>query len=170
MPECYFYSRFSKFLDKIQEIGLQNIRYDFVVITQIWIHLSTTFISDACHNKECPFLHIDPESKIRDCPWYDRGFCRHGPSCRHRHVRRELCMNYLAGFCPDGPECPNGHPRFEIPVSISKNCVQSFGTKFLFYWYNQLYITLYFSINRYHQTQMPEVARKLWLLVIIAVT
>ena len=72
---------------------------------------------DACHNKECPFLHIDPESKIRDCPWYDRGFCRHGPSCRHRHVRRELCMNYLAGFCPDGPECPNGHPRFEIPVS-----------------------------------------------------
>lgn len=28
---------------------------------------------NACHNKECPFLHIDPESKIKDCPWYDRG-------------------------------------------------------------------------------------------------
>lgn len=24
---------------------------------------------NACHNKECPFLHIDPESKIKDCPW-----------------------------------------------------------------------------------------------------
>lgn len=31
-----------------------------------------------CSNKECPFLHIDPESKIKDCPWYDRGFCKHG--------------------------------------------------------------------------------------------
>jgi len=31
-----------------------------------------------CGNKECPFLHIDPEKKIKVCPWYDRGFCRHG--------------------------------------------------------------------------------------------
>jgi cleavage and polyadenylation specificity factor subunit 4 len=70
---------------------------------------------NACHNKECPFLHIDPESKIKDCPWYDRGFCRHGPGCRHRHVRRVLCNNYLAGFCPDGIDCKFMHPRFELP-------------------------------------------------------
>lgn len=70
---------------------------------------------NACHNKECPFLHIDPESKIKDCPWYDRGFCRHGPNCRHRHVRRVLCMNYLAGICPQGPDCKFMHPRFELP-------------------------------------------------------
>lgn len=70
---------------------------------------------NACHNKECPFLHIDPESKIKDCPWYDRGFCRHGPHCRHRHVRRVLCTNYLAGFCPDGILCKYMHPRFELP-------------------------------------------------------
>ena len=55
-----------------------------------------------CLNKECPFQHIDPAAKIKDCPWYDRGFCRHGPSCRHRHTRRVLCINYLVGFCPDG--------------------------------------------------------------------
>ncbi|XP_073462567.1 putative cleavage and polyadenylation specificity factor subunit 4-like protein [Aquarana catesbeiana] len=30
-----------------------------------------------CSNKDCPFLHIDPASKIKDCPWYDRGFCKH---------------------------------------------------------------------------------------------
>ena len=66
---------------------------------------------NACHNKECPFLHIDPEAKVRDCPWYDRGFCRHGPNCRHRHVRRVLCINYLAGFCPVGDKCPDAHPR-----------------------------------------------------------
>ena len=71
---------------------------------------------NACHNKECPFLHIDPEAKIRDCPWYDRGFCRHGPNCRHRHVRRVLCINYLAGFCPAGSNCPDAHPRFELPA------------------------------------------------------
>ena len=49
----------------------------------------------ACHNKECPFLHIDPETKIKDCPWYDRGFCRHGPTCRHRHVRRMIDFVFL---------------------------------------------------------------------------
>nr|KAF6354623.1 cleavage and polyadenylation specific factor 4 [Myotis myotis] len=58
-----------------------------------------------CSNKECPFLHIDPESKIKDCPWYDRGFCKHGPLCRHRHTRRVTCVNYLVGFCPEGPSC-----------------------------------------------------------------
>lgn len=76
---------------------------------------------NACHNKECPFLHIDPESKIKDCPWYDRGFCRHGPHCRHRHVRRVLCTNYLAGFCPDGPDCKYMHPRFELPAPPDQN-------------------------------------------------
>ena len=35
-------------------------------------------LAGECSNKECPFLHIDPESKIKDCPWYDRGFCKHG--------------------------------------------------------------------------------------------
>lgn len=70
----------------------------------------------ACSNKECPFLHIDPESKIKDCPWYDRGFCRHGPSCRHRHTRRVLCINYLCGFCPEGPNCKFVHPRFDLPL------------------------------------------------------
>ncbi len=90
------------------------IYYDDVthVLFEYTVHLT---IPDACHNKECPFLHIDPESKIKDCPWYDRGFCRHGPSCRHRHVRRVLCLNYLSGFCPAGSECADAHPRFELP-------------------------------------------------------
>lgn len=76
---------------------------------------------NTCHKKECTFLHIDPESKIKDCPWYDRGFCRHGPNCRHRHVRRVLCKNYLAGFCPDGKSCKHMHPRFELPPAADIN-------------------------------------------------
>lgn len=66
---------------------------------------------NACTNKECTFLHIDPSSKKKDCPWYDRGFCRHGPNCRHKHTKRVMCPNYLVGFCPLGPDCRHVHPK-----------------------------------------------------------
>ncbi|CAG8465779.1 11529_t:CDS:2 [Paraglomus brasilianum] len=68
-----------------------------------------------CSNEDCMYLHIDPESKIKECAWYARGFCKHGPNCRHKHVRKVLCQAYLSGFCPKGPECPNGHPKYELP-------------------------------------------------------
>lgn len=67
-----------------------------------------------CSNEECPYRHVDPEKKRNECPYYARGFCRHGPKCRHRHVRKVACPNYLAGFCKDGPDCVFGHARFEI--------------------------------------------------------
>lgn len=71
---------------------------------------------NACSNKECPFRHIDPETKIKDCPWYDRGFCRHGPACKARHRRRALCPYFLNGFCPTGKKlCKLSHPSFDIP-------------------------------------------------------
>ncbi|KAF8564858.1 hypothetical protein P879_08612 [Paragonimus westermani] len=63
-----------------------------------------------CMNKECPFLHIDPASKVQDCPWYDRGFCRNGPMCRNRHVRRVACKNYINGLCLLGKSCKYAHP------------------------------------------------------------
>lgn len=69
-----------------------------------------------CNNKECPFLHIDPDQKMKDCPWYDRGFCRHGPNCKNRHVRRLICQCYLSGFCLDGPKCKYMHPKYDLPV------------------------------------------------------
>lgn len=72
-----------------------------------------------CSNKECPFLHIDPETKIKDCPWYDRGFCRHGPNCRNRHVRRIACTNYLCGFCSEGKNCKFVHLRFDLPSTTA---------------------------------------------------
>ncbi|XP_017919520.1 PREDICTED: LOW QUALITY PROTEIN: putative cleavage and polyadenylation specificity factor subunit 4-like protein [Capra hircus] len=34
------------------------------------------FKSGDC-NKERPFLHVKPAFKTQDCPWYDRGFCKH---------------------------------------------------------------------------------------------
>ncbi|NXS85570.1 CPSF4 factor, partial [Erpornis zantholeuca] len=56
-----------------------------------------------CSNKDCPFLHADVTTV--GCPWYDRGFCRHGPRCKYKHTRRVMCANYLVGFCPEGPKC-----------------------------------------------------------------
>uniref|UniRef100_A0A6V3S1L4 Cleavage and polyadenylation specificity factor subunit 4 n=1 Tax=Lotharella globosa TaxID=91324 RepID=A0A6V3S1L4_9EUKA len=70
-----------------------------------------------CTNKDCTFLHQRPEDRQKDCPWYDRGFCQHGPKCRNRHRRRAACPDYLAGFCIKGPTCGYGHPKFFMPTS-----------------------------------------------------
>jgi len=69
-----------------------------------------------CSNPECMYLHINPEDKMKECPWYARGFCKHGNRCRHKHVKRIACANYILGFCPDGPSCKFGHPKFELPA------------------------------------------------------
>ncbi|KAI5160501.1 cleavage and polyadenylation specificity factor subunit 4 [Nematocida ausubeli] len=66
-----------------------------------------------CSNQDCLFLHIDPNSKSKECIWYTRGFCRHGNSCRNKHYKKRMCFNYEAGFCPLGKKCPYGHPKFE---------------------------------------------------------
>ncbi|XP_062362180.1 putative cleavage and polyadenylation specificity factor subunit 4-like protein [Cinclus cinclus] len=62
-----------------------------------------------CSNKDCPFVHVDATSSTLCCPWYDRGFCRHGPLCKYKHTRRVMCANYLVGFCPEGPKCKFVH-------------------------------------------------------------
>jgi cleavage and polyadenylation specificity factor subunit 4 len=68
-----------------------------------------------CTNPECFFLHINPDDKIKNCPWYHRGFCKHGPKCRYKHNLALACPSYLAGFCLKGPTCKFIHPSFEIP-------------------------------------------------------
>mmetsp|Transcript_10623 Transcript_10623/g.20147 ORF Transcript_10623/g.20147 Transcript_10623/m.20147 type:complete len:289 (-) Transcript_10623:88-954(-) len=69
-----------------------------------------------CARPDCLFLHVAPEDRMKDCSWYDRGVCKHGPSCRNRHVRRKACPDYLAGFCIKGPDCEFGHPKLELPM------------------------------------------------------
>ncbi|RKP17911.1 hypothetical protein ROZALSC1DRAFT_15790 [Rozella allomycis CSF55] len=60
-----------------------------------------------CTNPECYYLHVDPDAKRKICVWYSKGFCKHGPSCRGKHVRKVICPLYLTGFCPSGPDCEN---------------------------------------------------------------
>ncbi|KAK9451610.1 uncharacterized protein V1518DRAFT_409026 [Limtongia smithiae] len=61
---------------------------------------------------DCLYLHIDPQSRIPVCPNYERGFCRLGPGCQKRHIRKTLCEFYLAGFCPKGSACDKVHPKW----------------------------------------------------------
>ncbi|KAI8590163.1 cleavage and polyadenylation specific factor 4, 30kDa [Geranomyces variabilis] len=81
----------------------------------------------SCSNPECMYLHIDPESKVKDCPWYTAGFCKFGPDCRQKHVRRPICQNFVTGFCPKGPDCTFGHPKFDPPNPNSIDSVQQSG-------------------------------------------
>lgn len=48
-------------------------------------HVQRTLeFSGDCNNKECPFLHVKPAFKTRDCPWYDQGFCKDGEALTER--------------------------------------------------------------------------------------
>jgi len=82
-----------------------------------------------CSNDDCPFLHVRPEDRVKDCPWYERGFCKHGPNCKNRHMRKVACPDYLAGFCILGPACPKGHPKFEVLDEAGQKKVPLFCTQ-----------------------------------------
>ncbi|XP_039572316.1 putative cleavage and polyadenylation specificity factor subunit 4-like protein isoform X2 [Passer montanus] len=70
-----------------------------------------------CSSKDCPFLHVGATSSAVGCPWYDRGFCWHGPQCKYKHTRRVMCANYLVGFCPEGPKCKFVHLKAGLMTS-----------------------------------------------------
>jgi len=64
-----------------------------------------------------PYQHINPrDAKEAECPWFARGFCKHGAQCKRRHAVKVICINYMIGFCPDGPDCDYEHPKFELPM------------------------------------------------------
>ncbi|KAK1347639.1 YTH1-like cleavage and polyadenylation specificity factor [Hamiltosporidium tvaerminnensis] len=77
-----------------------------------------------CSNPECTFLHIDPNSRSKECLWYKRGFCRHGAMCRNRHIKKKLCFSYFFGLCLAGPLCELGHPKYDIPNPEEQRAVQ----------------------------------------------
>ena len=77
-----------------------------------------------CTNEDCQYIHIDTDKESVECVWYNRGFCKHGPNCRHRHVKRKLCENYLFGFCPAGPECEFAHPKLALGENDASDRIQ----------------------------------------------
>ncbi|XP_011912500.1 PREDICTED: cleavage and polyadenylation specificity factor subunit 4 isoform X7 [Cercocebus atys] len=118
MPECYFYSKFALRHEEPIRVELPGLHGCFSVqphCTGSWgsetLFPGSQGSSGECSNKECPFLHIDPESKIKDCPWYDRGFCKHAldlncpweppssPHCRSRPSLRQREPHRSSGSC-----------------------------------------------------------------------
>ena len=68
-----------------------------------------------CPDEHCPYKHVNPyPRKDKNCPFYDKGFCKNGPTCRLKHEAKQVCANYLYGFCPEGPDCPYAHPQSPI--------------------------------------------------------
>ena len=54
-----------------------------------------------CNNKECQYMHVDADSmKIRECSWYDRGFCKHGELLRRGCVCVVVGMDILIVLLP----------------------------------------------------------------------
>ena len=47
---------------------------------------------------------------------YDRGFCKHGQTCKNRHRRKVVCVRYVSGFCPLGPDCELAHLPWEMTL------------------------------------------------------
>jgi len=86
-------------------------------------HFYNTF--GQCSNPDCLFLHLNLIDQVKECPWYARGFCKHGTKCRSKHVRKKGCLSYILGFCIDGPKCPLGHPKYELPTTSATNLFRS---------------------------------------------
>ena len=68
-----------------------------------------------CYRQDCKYRHTDKE--VPECPYYRNGYCKEGGNCKFKHVKRELCINYLIGFCPEGPDCKN----FHLKSLVNKN-------------------------------------------------
>jgi hypothetical protein len=61
-----------------------------------------------CSNPECMYRHINPEENQKECPWYQRGFCKHG----EHHL---LSLLHLSSFSRLSPLC---HFVCFFPVSL----------------------------------------------------
>lgn len=79
--------------------------YDLRKMPECWWFVKWGWCANG---EECLYRHTSKDGRKNECPEYLRGFCKRGPYCPFKHVRRAACVAYLAGYCPDGPECPRG--------------------------------------------------------------
>ena len=72
-----------------------------------------------CTSKDCLFKHTENKiEKLKECPFYQKGYCKKGDECKLEHVFTPICPDYSYGFCPDGPKCQKGaHPKSLISES-----------------------------------------------------
>ena len=78
------------------------------------------FFSSVVHFAEYAHFFLGPFSYSLMCFSF---FVHLGPSCRHRHVRRVICLNYMCGFCPEGPKCKHMQWVFVLHLLDSGVCL-----------------------------------------------
>ncbi|OMJ22258.1 Cleavage and polyadenylation specificity factor subunit 4 [Smittium culicis] len=49
--------------------------YNLTKMPECWFYAK---YGECGNSDECVYQHIDPDSRIKDCPWYSRGFCKNG--------------------------------------------------------------------------------------------
>ncbi|SCZ87516.1 BZ3500_MvSof-1268-A1-R1_Chr2-2g04982 [Microbotryum saponariae] len=105
--------------------------YHLRKMPECWFFAKYGFCSNG---DECMYLHVTDDMRIRECPNYRKGFCKLGPECPLKHIRKVACPDYIAGFCSKGPDCRLGHPKFEPepePPSSSTRIPDVSGARFL---------------------------------------
>ncbi|KAF9517628.1 hypothetical protein BS47DRAFT_1313929 [Hydnum rufescens UP504] len=85
--------------------------YNLRRMPECWWYAKYGFCSSG---DECLYAH--PKERKIECPDYKRGFCKLGPDCPRKHIRRIACQLYLTGFCPLGPTCSQAHPKMALPT------------------------------------------------------
>lgn len=63
-----------------------------------------------CKNPDCKFKHSGERREAKECVYYNMGYCSSGKFCKFKHVRRDVCLQYVEkGSCPLGENCPRFH-------------------------------------------------------------
>ncbi|KAL0598183.1 putative cleavage and polyadenylation specificity factor subunit 4-like protein [Plecturocebus cupreus] len=76
MPNCCFYSAF-----RARSVWLGDTEIDHK--EKLLLQRVLGFSGD-CSSNECPFLHVKPALRSRNCPWDDQGFCKDGEALKAR--------------------------------------------------------------------------------------
>jgi len=84
-----------------------------------------------CTDKDCLLKHSETKNdRLKECPFYLKGYCKKGDECKLEHNFTPICQNYAYGFCPNGPRCDKGaHPKSLI--SESEDNIFSLASPFL---------------------------------------
>ena len=76
-----------------------------------------------CNKPDCPFKHN--QKPMKECPLYQKGFCKDGKECKFVHTEIKICLNYLLGFCPIGTKCEKAHVT--SPIAMNQRTIIYLG-------------------------------------------
>jgi len=120
---------------------VRPVRYGWVAFCCRCARAVNMLVSGQCNNIDCKFRHVDPRSRIRECPWYIRGFCKLGTtnaaspkanSCctsthqvqaAHTSMSKRSPVNFTSlAFVPKAPSASLSSTSTYPPIIFSIYC------------------------------------------------